>query len=215
MHSPVPAKVSIGMRSPVAPLLRQLRLDLQALDGASGAPAPEEMAVAVQAFRRHLQATRAEDEARIRKELTRGLPAGVQLETTGFDVFEDLVVTNTTFALDDLRKLPLLRMSFEPGSARSRPFAELVVSEDERGLQVLGMPPALSLEGGEGSSEPLSALELRFELEVERPVLECSASEVGRGKAGVLSWRFDGARLSARTPDDAGWIHVCHARSVG
>lgn len=77
------------------------------------------------------------------------------------------------------------------------------------------MPPSLPLERGEEWSEPLSALELRFELEVERPVLECSASEVGRGKAGVLSWRFDGARLSARTPDDAGWIHVCHARSVG
>lgn len=205
MKAIIPAKVTVGTQNNLEPMLRKMLLDMKALDGSGGEVSAEELAAAAKAFGEELEGQSSEE---LEKSMRRTLPQGVKI--AGLDVQRDglRVTTTTTYALDDIKKLPILRMSFEPGQPRQRPFADISVALTQDGLTVEGMPPPLDLDTPDVPEEDLRQHALSFGLKIDLPVLESNADEADEGR---LQWRFDGVRLRDRAAEDKGWIRARYA----
>lgn len=205
MKAIIPAKVTVGTQSNLEPLIRQMLLEMKGLDGQGGDVTDEELAAAAKAFGEELEGQSADT---LEKSMRRTLPQGVKVAALEVERDGMRVSTTTTYALDDIKKLPILRMSFEPGQPRQRPFADISVALSQDGLTIEGMPPPIELNAPDVPEEALREHALSFALRIDLPVLESNAVEDGDGR---LIWRFDGARLRDRTAEDRAWIRVKYA----
>lgn len=189
-------------------MLLQLLESASLLAGTSSSA--EVMAEVRQRFAIELDARTAADLETVRNSIGRTLPAGVGIEHLTRERMGSVVESSLFLALDDLRKLPVIRVAFEPGLVRQTPFAEIAIIDEGDAIVVEGMPPSLELSPELVGAKGVSAHTISFVLEVPRPVLETSGAEMKAKDA--LSWTFDLGHLAARTSADRAWIRVKYAK---
>lgn len=202
MSPPTPARVTLETHAAIAPLIRGM-FDPARLGGSLGA-APDAAALtsAERAFRAELNAQREARAEALRESMERSLIAGVTLGPLELEVGEVMIVARARFVLDDLRKLPLIRVSFEPDLPRERPFEHFRVTEAADELRLTGRLEAFAPPREAAATEGVGGQGLAIEL--PRPARSSNAHRVDASAPNRLEWYFDLAQWAQPAP----WVEA-------
>lgn len=204
MKLPIPATVTLETHTAIAPLLRGMFSPSRLGAHLGTEPDPAALERASSAFRAELIAAAQERAELLRQSMERSLIEGVTLGAVELEVQEELLIARTRFDLEDLRKLPLIRVSFEPGLPRERPFEHFRVTELRDELRLTGTLESVGLPQGAAFTERVGGLGLWIEL--PRPVRSSNAHRADPASPTRLEWFFDAARWADEAPRiEASW----------
>lgn len=198
--------MGIEARHDVGPMLRRMLEGATSLAGSAAECDESALSEVFHSFAAELDDRAALDAAHVRESVTRTLPKGVELEALKRERAGFVVTSSFVLRLDDLRQLPIIRVAFEPGLLRQAPFGDLRIVDLEQAILVEGMPPPLTLNPEVAHAAGAAAHAIALTLDVRLPLLESNHSEVVEGAG--LCWRFDLARLAARSESDQSWIRA-------